>query len=88
MEAKIKAVKILYDLVETLEKAFSPYVEATMQVLEPLFSFAHNDDIRKYALRTAAKALGCFEDSTKAEGFLRIMFPVVREKIASCLMKF
>lgn len=30
MEAKIKAVKILYDLVGALETEFSPYVEATM----------------------------------------------------------
>lgn len=86
LETKIKAVKILYDLVTSLEKNFSAYVEATLQVLEPLFDYAHNDDIRKYSLKTAAKALHCFDNSEKAQAFLRIMFPVIRAKIAEVFM--
>ena len=86
LETKIKAVKILYDLVTSLEKNFSAYVEATLQVLEPLFDYQHNDDIRKFSLKTASKALHCFDNSEKAEAFLRIMFPVIRGKIGEVFM--
>jgi hypothetical protein len=50
-------------------------------VLEPLFDFAHNDDIRKYSLKAAAKAVGCCENPETGAAYLIGLFPTIRGKL-------
>jgi hypothetical protein len=52
-------------------------------VLEPLFEFGHNDDVRKYSLKAAAKALGCCENPETAAAYLNGLFPAIRGKLGN-----
>lgn len=52
LENKIKACKILYDIVVSLESGFEPYVMNTLNVLLPLINYKYNKEIRKYTVKT------------------------------------
>ena len=60
LQNKIQACKILYDIVNCMGDAFSPYVLNTVNALTPLFTYAFNNDVRKYSLRTVANSVGVF----------------------------
>lgn len=52
LENKIKACKILYEIVDSLENGFEPYAMNTLNVLLPLINYKYNKDIRKYSVKT------------------------------------
>ncbi|CAG9321782.1 unnamed protein product [Blepharisma stoltei] len=76
LQHKIKACRILYDLVSSMGKAFAPYIEQTISTLTPLFAYAYNADIRKYSIRTVACTVGATKDTFQAEALLRVLFPL------------
>ena len=82
LQHKIKACRILYDLVSSLKTGFNPYVEATLKVLTPLFNYSYNADIRKYSIKTVVAIFIC-QDSQTSETLLRILAPMFVQSLAS-----
>ncbi|CAG9310241.1 unnamed protein product [Blepharisma stoltei] len=75
LENKIKACKILYDLVSSLGVSFSPYVDQAAQILSKLITFPYNSVIRKYSLKAVQNLQSCCASQTQAELFLRTLVP-------------
>jgi hypothetical protein len=82
LEMKIKAVRILFDIVSELGKAFAPYVEPTVRTLTPLFDYVYSSDIRKYAYKTISACSACCEQA-QGEAFLRGIFPIFANALAN-----
>jgi hypothetical protein len=57
LDNKIKACKILYEIVDSLENGFEPYAMNTLNVLLPLINYKYNKDIRKYSVKTISLLL-------------------------------
>lgn len=81
LQHKIKACRILYDLVSSMGKSFAPYIEQTIATMTPLFNYAYNADIRKYSIRTVACTVGATKDAFQAEALLRVLFPIFTQTL-------
>ena len=75
LQHKIKSCRILYDLVSSLKTGYLPYVEATLKVLIPLFTYAFNSDIRKYSIKTVVAIFIC-QAPQESETLLRMLAPI------------
>lgn len=82
LQHKIKACRILYDLVSSLKTAFAPYVEATLRIMIPLFNYTYNGDIRKYSLKTVV-AIFISQEPQSAEALLRVLAPAFIQTLNS-----
>ncbi|CAG9323812.1 unnamed protein product [Blepharisma stoltei] len=83
LENKIKACKILYDLVESLETSFEPYAEQTFRVLAPLISYPYNSDIRKFALKTIQHIPACCSNKQHIETLLIQLTPIIIQALTN-----
>lgn len=75
LQHKIKACRILFDIVSSVKLGFTPYIEATLKVITPLFTYTFNSDIRKYSQKTAVAIL-VSQSSQNAESLLILLTPV------------
>lgn len=82
LQHKIKSCRIIYDLVSSLKTAFAPYVEATLRIMIPLFSYTYNGDIRKYSMKTVV-AIFLSQDSQASETLLRVLTPAFIQNLTS-----
>lgn len=82
LQHKIKACRILYDLVSSLKTSFAPYVEATLRIMIPLFNYTYNGDIRKYSLKTVV-AIFISQEPQSAETLLRLLAPAFIQTLNS-----
>jgi hypothetical protein len=80
LEMKIKAVRILYDVVSELQKDFSPFVETTVAALTPLFCYVYSNDIRKYSIMTVTACAACTQPA-QGTALLRSLHPVFRDAL-------
>ena len=82
LQHKIKACRIMYDLVSSLKIAFTPFVEATLAAMTPLFTYTFSEDIRKYSTKTVV-AIVISQETMTAEGLLRMITPVFVQALTS-----
>lgn len=82
LQHKIKACRILFDLVSSLKDSFAPWAIATLNALTPLFNYLYNGDIRKYSMKTVV-AVFLTLSGDSAETLLRTLTPVFVQTLSS-----
>lgn len=61
LQNKIQACKIIYDLVNCMGVAYGKYTQQTVQVMQELFTYMFNTDVRKYSVLTVANSISTME---------------------------
>jgi hypothetical protein len=82
LQHKIKACRILYDLVSSLKTCYSRYAQETLDVMIPLFSYTFNKDIRKYSMKTVVALFLTLEQSA-SERLLTVITPAFLQNLTS-----
>ena len=82
LQHKIKACKILFDLVSSLKSSYAPYARTTLDLMIPLFSYTFNKEIRKYSIKTVVAVFNSFDPVT-AETLLPVLAPAFIQNMAS-----
>lgn len=88
LENKIKAVQIIYNLISKVDKAANDFVEPTIQVMGELFNYRHNEDVRKYSIKTVGQLIHCIAQPEKAEAILRTIIPIYATNLTNSLQIF
>lgn len=78
LQNKISSVKVLYDIIISMEQAYAPFADKTLEVLSTLVSYGFNSDIRKYSLYSIGKLVSY---STSPETALRAVLPTLYEAL-------
>ena len=85
LETKTKSCRILFDMVRSLGKLYSPWLPATLETLTGLFSYVYSSDIRKYAFKTVGACAVACASSEESHLYLRQLLPLLTASIRSNL---
>ena len=86
METKTKSCRILYDMVKSLGKLYSPWLPATLETLTELFGYIYSSDIRKYAFKTAGICACACATADESHMYLRQLLPILTSVIRTNLL--
>lgn len=56
--------------------------------MSELFSYRHNEDVRKYSIKTVGQVVHCLAQPEKAEAILRVIIPIYAANLTNSLVTF